>query len=68
MRAKFITVKGPERLADEPFYMGVLQHDRTMSRREAYEYIAEKTGYKPTAVRACLGKQAIQNVWGCSGQ
>jgi hypothetical protein len=52
MRAKFITVKGPEHLADEPFYMGVLQHERTMSRREAYEYIAEKTGYKPAAIRA----------------
>ena len=52
MRAKFITVKGPEHLADEPFYVGVLQHERTMSRREAYEYIAEKTGYKPAAIRA----------------
>ena len=52
MKAKFITVKGSERLGTEPFYMGVLQHERTMSRREAYEYIAGKTGYTPTAVRA----------------
>ena len=52
MKAKFITVKGSERLGREPFYMGVLQHERTMSRREAYEYIAGKTGYTPTAVRA----------------
>ena len=52
MKAKFITVKGPGSLATEPFYMGVLQHERTMSRRETYEYIAEKTGYKPAAVRA----------------
>ncbi len=49
MKAKFITVKGSERLGREPFYMGVLQHERTMSRREAYEYIAGKTGYTPTA-------------------
>ena len=52
MKAKFITVKGSERLGREPFYEGVLQHERTMSRREAYEYIAGRTGYTPTAVRA----------------
>ena len=52
MKAKFITVKGSERLGREPFYVGVLQHERTMSRREAYEYIAGRTGYTPTAVRA----------------
>ena len=52
MKAKFITVKGSERLGREPFYVGVLQHERTMSRREAYEYIAGQTGYTPTAVRA----------------
>ena len=52
MKAKFITVKGSDRLGTEPFYVGILQHERTMSRREAYEYIAGKTGYTPTAVRA----------------
>ena len=52
MIVKFITVKGPDRLATEPFYMGVVQHDRTMSRRETYEYLAERTGYKATAIRA----------------
>ena len=52
MTVKFITVKGPGSLAAEPFYMGLVQHDRTMSKRETYEYCAERTGYKPTAVRA----------------
>ena len=52
MTVKFMTVKGPGRLATEPFYMGIPQHERTMSKREAYEYCAERTGYKPTAVRA----------------
>ena len=52
MIVKFITVKGPDRLATEPFYMGVVQHERTMSRRETYEYCAERTGYKATAIRA----------------
>ena len=31
MKAKFITVKGPGSLATEPFYMGILQHERTIS-------------------------------------
>ena len=52
MTVKFITVKGPGSLAAEPFYVGIPQHERTMSRRETYEYCAERTGYKPTAVRA----------------
>ena len=52
MTVKFITVKGPDRLARAPFYLGIPQHERTMSRREAYEHVALKTGYTPTAVRA----------------
>ena len=52
MQVKYITVKGAERLGRSPFYVGVVQHDRTMSSREAYEYIAEFTGYKPASVRA----------------
>ena len=52
MTVKFITVKGSERLGRSPFYVGIPQHERTMSKREAYEYCAERTGYKPTAVRA----------------
>ena len=52
MTVKFITVKGSERLGREPFYVGVLQHERTMSRRETYDYLAERTGFKATAIRA----------------
>ena len=52
MQVKFITVKGSERLGRSPFYVGLVQHDRTMSRRETYEYLAERTGYKATAIRA----------------
>ena len=51
-KVKFITVKGSERLSHSPFYVGVVQHERIMSRREAYAYCAERTGYKPAAVRA----------------
>ena len=52
MIVKFITVKGSENLGRSPFYVGVVQHERTMSRRETYEYLAERTGYKATAIRA----------------
>ena len=52
MTVKFMTVKGPGRLAIEPFYMGIPQHDRTLSRHEFYDLVAERTGYKPTAVKA----------------
>ena len=52
MTVKFMTVKGSENLGRAPFYVGIPQHERTMSRREAYEHIAAATGYTPTAVRA----------------
>ena len=49
MTVKYITVKGPDRLAREPFYMGIPQHDRTLSRREFYDLVAGRTGYRPAA-------------------
>ena len=52
MTVKFITMKGASNIASEPFYRGFVQHDRTMSRRETYEYCAERTGFKAAAVRA----------------
>ena len=54
MTVKYITVKGPDRLAREPFYMGVPQHDRTLSRREFYDLVAGRTGYRTTAVKAAF--------------
>ena len=52
MIVKFITMKGSESLGRSPFYVGFVQHDRTMSRRETYEYCAERTGFKAAAIRA----------------
>ena len=37
MTVKFITVKGPDRLVRAPFYLGIPQHERTMSPGETYE-------------------------------
>ena len=52
MTVKFITMKGASNLASAPFYRGFVQHERTMSRRETYEYCAERTGFKAAAIRA----------------
>ena len=47
MTVKFMTVKGLERLGREPFYVGIPQHERTMPKRETYEYIAAVAGSVP---------------------
>ena len=52
MTVKFVTVKGSERLGRNPFYVGLVQHDRTLSPSETYEFCASHTGYKATAIRA----------------
>ena len=52
MTVKFMTVKGQGNLANTPFYVGFVQHERTMSRRETYDYCAERTGFKAAAIRA----------------
>ena len=44
MIVKFITVKGQGNIASNPFYVGFVQHERTMSKRETYDYCAERTG------------------------
>ena len=52
MTVKFATVKGNSSLATKPFYVGIPQHERTMTKKETYDYCAERTGYKPTQIRA----------------
>ena len=54
MNARFITVKGATTLASKPYYFGLVQHERTMSKKETYAYCAEKTGFTPTQVRAAF--------------
>jgi len=43
-KIKFITVRGQGNLAQEPFYIGIPQHERSLTLREAYELCAEHTG------------------------
>ena len=52
MLVKFVSMKGSDRVARNPFYVALVQHERTLSKREFYDLAAEYTGYKPTAVRA----------------
>ena len=52
MTVKFITMKGVSSIVATPYYVGLVQHERTMSRRETYEYCAERTGDKAAAIRA----------------
>ena len=51
MTPRYITVKGGGISASTAFYIGHVQHDRTMSRREAYEYLSQQTGFRPALPR-----------------
>ena len=60
MTVKYITVKGQGNLSRDPFYIGVVQHERTMSRREVYEYCAERSGLgEEFGVRVALRKVMV---------
>ena len=54
MTARYITVKGSNTLALAPYYIALVQHERTMTKKETYAYCAEKTGFTPTQVRAAF--------------
>ena len=54
MTPRYITVKGGGISASSPFYIGHVQHDRAMSRREAYDYLSQQTGFKPAQLRAAF--------------
>jgi len=51
-KIKFVTVKGSSTLSTDPFYVGLVQHERSMSRNETYNHLADKIGYNATAIRA----------------
>ena len=52
MNVKFVTARGSNRLTSKSYYIGIPKHERTMSKKETYALCADRTGYKPTAVRA----------------
>ena len=64
MTPRFMTAKGAGTSASAPYYIGHVQHDRAMSRREAYEYLSQQTGFRPAQLRAAflgLGKALAAN-------
>ena len=52
MNARYVTIKGSNKLSSDPYYIGLVQHERTMTKREAYQHAALKTGFTATQVRA----------------
>jgi len=51
---KFMTVKGSDTLTQTPYYIGIPQHSRILSTKETYELCAERTGFKPSIIRAAF--------------
>ena len=54
MTPRFMTAKGAGTSASAPYYIGPGQHDRAMSRREAYDYLSQETGFRPAQLRAAF--------------
>ena len=54
MTARYITVKGSSTLSPTPYYIGFVQHERTMPKKETYAYCGEMTGFPATQVRAAF--------------
>ena len=54
MTPRYITVKGAGTIASAPFYVGRVQHARTMSRKETYEYLSQQTGFRPAQLRSAF--------------
>ena len=54
MTPRYITVRGSGVAASSPYYIGHVQHDRTMSKREAYDYLSQETGFRPAQLRAAF--------------
>lgn len=52
MNAKFVAVRGGNSLSAAPYYIGLVQHGRSMEKKESYAYAAEKTGFPAPQVRA----------------
>ncbi|MBR3822347.1 MAG: hypothetical protein IKJ37_12110 [Kiritimatiellae bacterium] len=47
MTPRFMTAKGAGLASGQPYYIGHVQHDRAMSKRETYEYLSQRTGFRP---------------------
>lgn len=48
---KYITIKGSGSLTARPFYIGIVQHDRTMTKKETYAFLADALGYTEANIK-----------------
>ena len=48
---KFITIKGSSTLTTKSFYSAIVQHDRTMTKKETYAFLADALGYTEASVK-----------------
>ena len=51
---KFITMKGSSHLTDKPFYVGLVQHESVMTRKETYAHLAAKLKFSEANIRAAF--------------
>jgi hypothetical protein len=50
----FITTKGASTLTDEPYYIGIVQHDSVMTKKETYEYLSQKLAFSEANISAAF--------------
>ena len=48
---KYITIKGSDTFARSPFYIAIVQHDRTMTKKETYAFLADALGYTEANIK-----------------
>ena len=63
---RFITTKGASTLTDKPYYIGIVQHDSVMTKKETYEFLAGKLAFSEANIRAtfkALQKALIENLF-----
>ena len=49
---RFITTKGSTSLTDKPYYIGFVQHDSVMTKKETYEFLAERLAFSEANICA----------------
>jgi len=51
---KFATVVGKSTKAATPYYIGLIQHESTMTKKETYRHLASKTNYSEAQIKAAF--------------
>jgi len=51
---KFATIKGATTLTTDPFYVGLVQHESSMSKKETYAHLCDKLKYSEANIKAAF--------------